>query len=94
MEDRFHTSKLQRTSTTTQMVADIASKKMRWESAVRANDPAAEYKTYIATRTWHAHQDIRVVCSFDMLVHASLNVGMGSEAGSARGARGGGSRKI
>jgi hypothetical protein len=31
-------------------VADTASKKMRWERAVRARDPAAEYRTYIATR--------------------------------------------
>ena len=50
IEDRFQTSKLQRTSTTTQIVADMASKKIRCESAVRASDPAAEYRTYIATR--------------------------------------------
>lgn len=50
IDERFHTSKLQSTSTATQMVADMASKNMRWESAVRARDPAAEYRTYIATR--------------------------------------------
>jgi hypothetical protein len=94
IEERFHTSKLQRTSTVTQIVADIASKKMRWERAVRARDPAAEYRTYIATRAWQAHQAIRVVCSFDLLVHASFKVGIGREAGSASGARGGGSVKI
>jgi hypothetical protein len=32
------------------MVADMASKKIRWERAVRASEPAAEYRTYIATR--------------------------------------------
>ncbi len=76
------------------MIAEIASKKIRWERAVRAREPAAEYSTYIATSMWHAHQTIRVVCSFDLLVHASLYVGIGSDAGSASGARGGGSRKI
>ncbi len=50
IEERFHTSKLQSTSTATQIVAATASKKIRWESAVRARDPAAEYRTYIATR--------------------------------------------
>jgi len=94
IEERFHTSKLQRTSTATQIVADMASKNIRWERAVRARDPAAEYRTYIATRAWQAHQAIRLVCSFDLLVHASFRVGIGSEAGSASGARGGGSVKI
>lgn len=94
IEERFHTSKLQSTSTVTQIVADMASKKMRWERAVRARDPAAEYRTYIATRAWQAHQAIRVVCSFDLLVQASVKVGIGRDAGSARGARGGGSVKI
>jgi hypothetical protein len=75
-------------------MADMASKKMRWERAVRASDPAAEYRTYIATRAWQAHQAIRVVCSFDLLVHASFKVGIGREAGRASGARGGGSVKI
>jgi len=50
IEERFQTSKLQSTSTATQIVADTASKNMRWERAVRARDPAAEYRTYIATR--------------------------------------------
>jgi len=39
IEERFQTSKLQKTSTTTQMVAEMASKKMRWESAVKAREP-------------------------------------------------------
>lgn len=42
IEERFHTSKLQKTSTTTHMVADTASKKTRCESAVRAREPDAE----------------------------------------------------
>lgn len=94
IEDRFHTSKLQSTSTVTQIVADMASKKMRWESAVRARDPAAEYKTYIATRAWQAHQAIRIDCSFDLLVHASFKVGIGRDAGRPSGVREGGSVKI
>src|SRR5271163_1423610 len=74
MEDRFQTSKLQDTSTTTHMVALIASKNMRWDRAVRASEPAAEYKTYAATKAWHAHQNILVVCSLDILFQASLKV--------------------
>jgi hypothetical protein len=45
-------------------------------------------------RQWQAHHAIRVVWSRDMDVHASRKVGIGREAGRARGARGGGSRKI
>ena len=45
-------------------------------------------------RQWQAHHAIRVVCSFDMDVQASRNVGIGRDAGRASGARGGGSRKI
>lgn len=94
MLDRFHTSKLQNTSTPTQIVALIASKKMRCERAVMASEPCALQRTYAATRAWHRHHPKRVVCSLDMLLHASLNVGTGREAGIARGALGGGSRKI
>jgi hypothetical protein len=93
MLERFHTSKLQKTSTTTQIVALMASKNIRCDSAVNARDPSALYKTYAATNAWHKHHAIRVVCSFDMLFHASLNVGTGRDAGSASGALGGGSRK-
>lgn len=92
MELRFQASKLQNTSTPTQMVALIASKKMRWERAVRARDPAALYTTYVATSAWQRHHTSRVVCSRDMLCHASLNVGMGRDAGSANGALGAGSK--
>jgi hypothetical protein len=67
---------------------------MRWDSAVRARDPSAEYRTYMATSAWQAHHAILVVCSFDLLVHASLYVGIGKDAGRASGARDGGSRKI
>lgn len=42
IEDRFQTSKLERMSITTQIMADMASKNMRWERAVRASEPAAE----------------------------------------------------
>ncbi len=49
MLERFHTSKLQKTSTTTQIVALMASKNMRCDSAVRARDPCALYRTYAAT---------------------------------------------
>jgi hypothetical protein len=94
IEERFQTSKFPRTSTTTHIVADIASKKIRWDKAVSARDPAAEYRTYMATSAWHAHHAILVVCSFDLLAQASLYVGIGRDAGSAKGARGGGSRKI
>lgn len=94
IDERFQTSKLLRTSTTTHMVAETASKNMRWDRAVSANEPSAEYNTYMATSAWHAHQAILIVCSLDLLAHASLSVGIGSDAGNASGARGGGSRKI
>ena len=45
IELRFQTSKLQPTSTITHMVAEIASKKIRWLKAVRAREPEAEYRT-------------------------------------------------
>lgn len=94
IEERFQTSKLESTSTTTHIVAETASKKIRCDNAVRANDPSAEYRTYAATKAWHAHQAILVVCSFDLLAQASLSVGIGRDAGRASGALGGGSRKI
>lgn len=86
MLERFHTSKLQNTSTTTQIVALMASKNIKCERAVNASDPSALYRTYAATSAWHKHHVILVVCSFDMLFHASTNVGIGREAGSASGA--------
>lgn len=42
IEDRFQTSKLWNTSTTTHIVADTASKNIRCERAVKAKLPAAE----------------------------------------------------
>jgi len=45
-------------------------------------------------RPWQKHQVMRMVCSRDIDVQASEKVGMGREAGRAKGARGGGSRKI
>ena len=42
IDDRFQTSKLPRTSTTTQSIAPRESKRMRWESAVRAREPSAD----------------------------------------------------
>lgn len=93
MEERFHTSKLWKTSTTTHIVADIASKKIRCDNAVRAKDPPAVYCTYAAIDAWQAHQTILCVCSLDIDARASLKVGIGRDAGRARGARGGGSRK-
>ena len=42
IEERFQTSKLWNMSTATQIVADIASKNMRWDNAVRAREPPAE----------------------------------------------------
>ncbi len=41
IEERFHTSKLPRMSTTTQSMAPKESKRMRCERAVRARDPSA-----------------------------------------------------
>ena len=41
IEERFHTSKLPRTSTTTQSMAPRESKSMRWERAVRARESSA-----------------------------------------------------
>ena len=42
MEERFQTSKLQPTSTTTQIVALMASKNIRCDKAVSAREPSAE----------------------------------------------------
>lgn len=92
MLDRFQTSKLQNTSTTTHIVALIASKNIKWDNAVIAREPPALYRTYAATMAWTKHQPSLMVCSLDMLCHASLNVGTGREAGNASGARGAGSR--
>ena len=41
IEERFHTSKLPSTSTTTQSMAPRESKRMRWERAVRARESSA-----------------------------------------------------
>ena len=94
IDDRFHTSKLQNTSMATHIVAEMASKNIRCERAVRANEPCELYSTYPAIRAWQRHHPPRVVCSIDILRHDSFSVGMGREAGRASGARGGGSRKI
>jgi hypothetical protein len=94
---RFQTSKLQKISTATQILALIASKNIRWDSAVIAREPEAEYKTYAATKAWQKHHRMRRRWDFDIVAvdcQASLSVGTGREAGRARGARGGGSRKI
>ena len=90
---RFQTSKLPKTSTTTHRVAPRASKRMRCERAVMASEPRALHSVKAATRAWHRHHEMRVCCSLDRLLRHSLNVGTGNEAGSARGALGGGSRK-
>src|SRR5947209_7395072 len=91
---RFHTSKLLNTSTTTHSVAPRASNKIKCDRAVMANDPFPFHAVKPATVTWQAHHPSRIFCSLDILCLHSWNVGIGSEAGSAKGARGGGSRNI
>ena len=90
---RFQTSKLPKTSTTTHRVAPRASNRMRCDRAVMAREPHALHSVKAATRAWHRHHETRVRCSLDRLFRHSLNVGTGNDAGSARGALGGGSRK-
>lgn len=91
---RFHTSKLLNTSTTTHTLAPNASNMIKWLSAVTARLPCADHNVIPATDRWQTHHNSLVRCSDEMLRSSSLRVGIGSDAGSASGARTGGSRKI